>query len=106
MSEQEPLEREALLSMRPGEREQYLNAGEPEVQERDGRRYRKVYSGYTIQEYFSHETPEAGPGPGWDARFTRLPQFGLDPFSEPDSWPRDWHYVWREMDEPTPETPV
>jgi hypothetical protein len=33
-----------------------------------GKKYRRVASGYTLREYFSHSTPEKGPGPGWDTR--------------------------------------
>jgi|GEM_PF-6246831 hypothetical protein len=39
-----------------------------EIREIDGKKYRKIFSGYTIRQYFSHSTPEKGPGPGWDFR--------------------------------------
>ncbi len=30
-----------------------------------------IDTGYTLRQYYSHSTPEKGPGPGWDTR-TRL----------------------------------
>lgn len=39
-----------------------------EFVEINGKKYRKVDSGYTVREYFSHSTEEKGPGPGWDSR--------------------------------------
>jgi hypothetical protein len=40
-----------------------------EIIEVDGKRYRKVPTGYTIREYYSHST-DKGPGPGWDSRMS------------------------------------
>jgi len=38
----------------------------PEIKIIDGKRHRKVPSGYTVRQWFSHDTTEKGPGPGWD----------------------------------------
>ena len=35
-------------------------------------------TGYTIRQYFSHETPEKGPGPGWDTRWSILEKYGVE----------------------------
>lgn len=43
-----------------------------EILEIGGRKFRRVPSDYTIREYFSHTTPEKGPGPGWDSRMRLL----------------------------------
>jgi len=34
----------------------------------DGVKYRYTKSRYTLRQYYSHSTPEMGPGPGWDFR--------------------------------------
>lgn len=47
----------------------------------DGVSFKKVYTGYTERQYFSHSSPEAGPGPGWDSREQYLLAVGLDPYS-------------------------
>ncbi len=58
---------------------------DPEIKIIDGKKYRKIDSGYTIREYFSHETPSKGPGPGWDTRWDVLRQYGVyDPSELPD----------------------
>ena len=62
----------------------------------DGVTYRKVDTGYTIRQYFSHSTPEKGPGPGWDYRMTMLPKLGIDPFTE--DLPDDPYYEWQEVE--------
>lgn len=38
----------------------------------DGLEYKKVAGPYTVREYFSHHTTEAGPGPGWGHRMSLL----------------------------------
>ncbi|TSC83195.1 MAG: hypothetical protein G01um101419_161 [Parcubacteria group bacterium Gr01-1014_19] len=45
---------------------------EEEIRIIDGKKYRRVESGYTIRQFFSHSTPEKGPGPGWDTRTSLL----------------------------------
>lgn len=45
----------------------------------------KIDTGYTMRQYYSHETEEKGPGPGWDYRQRILDQFGVkDPSELPD----------------------
>ena len=53
----------------------------------EGHLYRAVRreTGYTIRQYYSHETEEKGPGPGWDNRFNVLEKYGVqDPSELPD----------------------
>lgn len=50
-----------------------------EVQLIDGQPYRRVDTGYTVRQWFSHSTREKGPGPGWDTRFEELRKLGIDP---------------------------
>ncbi len=56
----------------------------------NGVSYRKVDTGYTLRQYYSHSTPEKGPGPGWDARRKVLEQYNV---SEPSELPDEPHYV-------------
>lgn len=58
----------------------------------DGRLYRVVKrdTGYTVREYYSHSTPERGPGPGWDFRWPVLETYGV---KEPSELPDQPHYV-------------
>lgn len=54
----------------------------------EGKLYHAVLcdSGYTIRQYYSHSTPEKGPGPGWDNRKTALEKYGVDePAKLPDN---------------------
>jgi len=62
----------------------------------DGKRYRRIFSGYTIREYFSHETEEKGPGPGWDTRWSVLEKYEV---KEPSGLPDEPYYYWEEVDE-------
>lgn len=50
----------------------------------EGKLHRAVEcdTGYTIREYYSHSTPEKGPGPGWDSRFEILEKYGVNDPSE------------------------
>ena len=66
--------------------EAYKKRMEGEIVEIEGKRYRKVDTGYTIKQYFSHETVEKGPGPGWDFRHGMLKEMGIDSF-RPETWP-------------------
>lgn len=61
----------------------------------DGHRYRKVATGYTIRQYFSHATPEMGPGPGWDTRSAMLSKYGVE---EPSQLPDEAYFVWEEVE--------
>lgn len=62
----------------------------------EGRRYRRTPSGYTLRQYFSHTTPEKGPGPGWDTRWAMLEKHGVN---EPSELPDQPHYIWEEVEE-------
>lgn len=62
----------------------------------DGIKYKRVDSGYTIRQYFSHSTPEKGPGPGWDTRSKVLEQYRVD---EPGDLPNEPYYQWEEVDD-------
>ena len=64
---------------------------EVERKEVDGVVYERVPSGYTIREYFSHETEEKGPGPGWDSRRSVLEKYNV---TEPSDLPDEPHYNW------------
>ncbi len=75
----------------------------------NGKKYKKVPSGYTVRQYYSNETPEMGPGPGWS-----MMAFGSDIVAEeygikvdgktpawirPSDLPDDPHYIWEEVTE-------
>lgn len=60
----------------------------------DGVKYRKVFSGYTVRQYFSHSTPEKGPGPGWDTRRETLEKYHTNESSE---LPYEPYYIWEEV---------
>lgn len=64
-----------------------------------GKKYRRVDTGYTIREFYSHSTPERGPGPGWDTRQNILEKYGVN---EPAELPDQTLYHWELVDE-TPE---
>jgi len=52
-------------------KEQKEKPQEGDIMIKDGIKYRYTKSPYTLRQYYSHSTPEMGPGPGWDFR-TRL----------------------------------
>ncbi|MFA5128598.1 MAG: hypothetical protein WC445_01375 [Patescibacteria group bacterium] len=58
----------------------------------DGKIYRAVSrdSGYTIRQYYSHSTPEKGPGPGWDYKAEVLEKYGAN---EPSQLPDDPYHI-------------
>lgn len=60
--------------------------------------HRKVDSGYTIRQWFSHSTEERGPGPGWDNRISGLESIGIDPFTKPSELPDEPYYLWEPTD--------
>ncbi|MBU1180189.1 hypothetical protein KJ885_04555, partial [Patescibacteria group bacterium] len=62
----------------------------------DGKKYRKVFSGYTLRQYFSHSTPEKGPGPGWDTKRRMLEKYNVD---EPSELPDEPFYVWEPVED-------
>lgn len=47
-------------------------------------------TGYTIRSYYSHETIEDGPGPGWDYRWDVLKKYGVD---NPSELPNEPYYI-------------
>jgi len=49
----------------------------------DGKRYRKIPSGYTLRQYYSHA------GPGWDTRWPILTKYGVN---EPEDLPDEQHF--------------
>ena len=51
----------------------------------DGKKYKKVDSGYTMRQYFSHD------GPGWDTRYSLLSQYEVD---DPSKLPDEPFYSW------------
>jgi hypothetical protein len=81
--------------------------GQEEIKVIEGKRYRKVPTGYTARQYYSHFTEGVGPGPGWDT-FSRAPdeiaeRYGVDVsgkkfFSfKPEDLPDEPHFTWREV---------
>lgn len=78
------------------EQEPQQNKVEEEEKIVNGIRYRKVNSGYTLRQYYSHSTPEKGPGPGWDFRWKVLEKYGVN---EPSELPDDLFYIWEEIED-------
>ena len=84
-------------------------ATDQEIKVIDGKKYRRVESGYSIREWYSHETPKKGPGPGWDHRFQltdsayAMKKFGrtftLDEVADPNKLPDEPYYQWRPIEE-------
>lgn len=71
----------------------------PEVESviiKDGKKFRKAFSGYTIKQFYSHSTPEKGEGPGWDTKRSALEKYGVD---EPSQLPDDPHFVLEPVEE-------
>ena len=71
----------------------------------DGVEYERVPSGYTVRQFYSHETEEMGPGPGWD-RFASSPdwvaeKYGIEWTSRftPNDLPDTPYYIWRRVTE-------
>ena len=78
------------------EKEPKLNQPEAEeIKIIDGKKYRKVFSGYTVRQYYSHQTPEKGPGPGWDFRRKALEKYNVN---EPSELPDEPYYEWEEVE--------
>ena len=90
-----------------------MNFESPDLKEEfktiEGKKYKKVFTGYTVRQYYSHTTPEKGAGPGWD-RFVSSPdwvaeKYGVDVDGmkilsfRPDDLPDEPHYVWEEVTE-------
>lgn len=83
---------------------------EEEIKIVDGKRYKKVSSGYTVRQYYSHETPEKGPGPGWD-RFVNdaeeiAKEYGIELKKlgdlmrfNPNDLPDEPYYQWKQISE-------
>lgn len=82
---------------------------EEEVKIIDGKRYKKVPSGYTVRQWYSHES-EKGPGPGWD-RFANNPEeiakkYGIELKNpgdlmrfNPNDLPDEPYYTWEIISE-------
>ncbi len=89
------------LSGESSQEHQAPEAGEASKELRviDGISYHKIHSGYTIREYFSHSTEERGPGPGWDHRWFILPKLGVDPTTNPRTWPDEPYYIWEPVED-------
>jgi hypothetical protein len=85
------MERESFFSPREAQRKEL-----DEYKIIDGVKYRKVDTGYTIREFYSHSTPEKGPGPGWDSKMHAFKKYGVDDVSE---LPNDPYLIWEEVDE-------
>jgi len=66
-----------------------------QVIERDGKKYRLIDTGYTVREYFSHETRSKGPGPGWDRHLSVLEEYGV---SSADELPDTPYYRLEELE--------
>lgn len=47
-------------------------------------------TGYTVREYYSHSTPEKGPGPGWDFHQSALKKYGV---KEPSELPNQPYFT-------------
>jgi hypothetical protein len=69
----------------------------------NGKRCEKVYSGYTVRQYYSHSTLEKGPGPGWDI-FSAAPDKICEKYGiafkiniKPTDLPDEPHYNWFEV---------
>lgn len=75
----------------------------------DGVTYRFQKSPYTLRQYYSHDTKEMGPGPGWDFRNFLLSEkyalehfgrtFTVDEVFNPDKLPDLPMYEWVEVAE-------
>lgn len=92
------------------EKEPKINPPEEETRIIDGKKYRKVFSGYTVRQYYSHSTPEKGPGPGWDFFIADqeelIEKYGikfktsLDRMRfKPENLPDEPYYEWEEVEE-------
>ncbi len=68
-----------------------------EIVERGGKKFRRVNSGYTIRQYFSHSTPEKGPGPGWDMHQYKLDEYDVNSTSQLPDEP--YYYLEEIIDE-------
>jgi len=69
-------------------------SGEEGIKIIDGQKYQKVFSGYTLREYFSHDS-EKGPGPGWDFRQEILEKYQV---SDPSELPDEPYYIWEQIE--------
>ena len=72
------------------------NTDEGETVIINGERYQKEDAGYTIRQYFSHSTPEKGPGPGWDGRWSTLKEYGV---KEASDLPDEPYYLLTRIEE-------
>jgi len=82
---------------------------EEEFKTIEGKKYKKVFTGYTVRQYYSHETEEKGPGPGWDGFRSSMDliadEYGIDISGnkflhfKPSDLPDTPHFVWQEVTE-------
>ncbi|MBI2405236.1 hypothetical protein HYV22_03610 [Candidatus Gottesmanbacteria bacterium] len=85
---------------------QQESAPEEEIKIIDGKKYRKVFSGYTVRQFYSHE------GPGWDlfqiqsTREELAKEYGIELkdlkdrlMFEPKDLPDEPYYQWELVDE-------
>lgn len=61
----------------------------------DGKKYRKIDTGFTVRQFYSQSTPEKGPGPGWDTRWKMLQKYGVN---DPSELPDEPYYTWEEIE--------
>lgn len=87
----------------PQEKNIENNKEDSEIRIIEGKKYKKIPSGYTVRQWYSHES-EKGPGPGWDSwsnNFSEiLETYGI-PFSiraTPDDLPDSPHYSWEPIE--------
>jgi len=62
----------------------------------DGITQKKVDTGYSVRQFFSHTTLEKGPGPGWDRRLEILKQYEVHDSAD---LPDEPYYIWEQADE-------
>lgn len=62
----------------------------------DGIKYIRVWSGFTIRQFYSHHTDEMGSGPGWDFKEKILEKYGVN---DPSELPDEPYYIWEEVRE-------
>lgn len=81
-----------------------INKKDPWVRVIEGKEYKKVPSGYTVRQWYSHES-EKGPGPGWDSWSRGFPEileeYGVS-FSvraTPEDLPDTPYYIWEPVED-------
>ncbi len=82
---------------------------EEEFKTVDGKLYKKVDSGYTVRQWYSNETEEKGPGPGWSGFVNKMDliaeKYGIDISGnkflhfKPSDLPDTPYFVWQPVEE-------